>query len=201
MKKLLIAIVALMATTSLSAQDFRWGPTGGLNFAWVNDADHSSDCYVGFHAGVKGEFDLSSYIANGFYADARLIYSLKGGEWAGYHQNLGYLELPLNFGYRYDVSGEVSLMAGLGPYFGFGVVGKDVAKVDGAKIKSDIFGENYNRFDFGFNYNLGVELWDTWQFFLGFEHTVLNIAKSEYKDAYSGKVRTSAFYVGTAFMF
>lgn len=202
MKRLFIAAVALLAAVSVSAQDFRWGPTGALNFAWAHSSLNSSDCYVGFQAGVKAEVDFSDIISDGFYLDGKLLYSLKGGAWAGFHQNLGYIELPVNLGYRYEVAKDVALMGSLGPYFGMGVLGKSVVSEDGTKIKSDLFGEVYKRFDFGLSYNIGVELWHNWQFFLGFEHSLLNIRKSEYATTGDDvKVRPLNLYLGAAFMF
>lgn len=205
MKRVLVLLVALMAAVSVSAQEFRWGPTGGINFAWTRVAGVSSDCYLGFHAGVKAEYDMSQYITDGFFLDARLMYNLKGGQWAGQHQNLGYLQLPVNFSYRYELADDFKIFAGLGPYFGLGIVGKNVTKTDGLKVKSDLFGSSYNRFDFGLNYNIGVEMWDTWQFFIGFEHSLINISKAT-KDLNPDsvgkvKVRPLNFYIGTAFMF
>lgn len=213
MKKLLILCVALMATVSLSAQnsrvatvslagqELRWGPTGGINFAWMNVSGNSSDCYLGFNAGVKVEYDMSRYIADGFLLDARLLYNLKGGRWASVHQNLGYLQLPVNFTYRHDLGDDFKVFAGLGPYFSLGVVGKDVEKIDGTKVKRDLFGDTYNRFDFGLNYNIGVEMWDTWQFFIGFEHSFINITKGTFWGENDYNVKPLNFYIGTAFMF
>lgn len=202
MKRLLIAAVVLLAATGVRAQDFRWGPAGAVNFAWEKGRETSSDCYMGFYAGVKAEVDFSDIITSGFYVDGRLLYSLKGGDWAGFHHNLGYLEIPVNLGYRYAIDRNVALMGSLGPYFGFGILGRKVTSSDGAKIKSDLFGEQYKRFDFGLNYNAGVELWKTWQFYLGFEHSFLNICKSVYGNTGDGvRLRPFNFYVGTAYMF
>lgn len=201
MKKILLAIVALMATCTLSAQEFRWGPTAGLNFSWMHsDKVNSSDCYLGFNLGAKVEMDMADLVYDGFYVDARALYTLKGGRWKGQHQNLGYVEIPLNFGYRFPVGGDVTLFAGLGPYFALGVLGKDVIKEDDMKLKSDLFGEVYKSFDFGLNYNFGVELWSQWQFFLGFEHSLLNALKSDMIGE-SVKFRPLNFYIGTAYMF
>ena len=55
MKRILTLFVAVMATVTLSAQDLRWGATGGVNFAWAHSSVNSSDCYIGFNAGVKAE--------------------------------------------------------------------------------------------------------------------------------------------------
>ena len=49
---------------------------------------------------------------------------------------------------------------------------------------------------------IGVELWDTWQFFVGLEHSLLNISKGKYLgEENKAKVRPLSFYIGTAFMF
>lgn len=202
MKRLLLSMLAMLAVVNLSAQDFRFGVTGAVNLSWVHTPIISSDAYVGFNAGVKAEMDMSDVIMDGFFVDGRLLYNLKGGSWAGSHQNLGYLEIPLNFGYRYHVNNNVALMAGVGPYFGFGIIGKDVSKDGDTKIKTDMFGHDVQRFDFGLNYNIGVEMWQNWQFFAGFEHGLLNIAKSSAEDdILPVKFKLHNFYIGVAYMF
>lgn len=201
MKKIIVALVAVMATCTLSAQELRWGATGGLNFAWLKAKEvNSSDCYLGFNLGAKVEMDMADAIKDGFYVDARLLYTLKGAQWQNNHQNLGYLELPLNFGYREAVSNYVTVFGGLGPYFGLGLLGKNVAKVDGSKVKTDLFGDVYKSFDFGLNYNVGVELWNEWQIFIGFEHSLLNVLKTDIEGV-NVKYRPMNFYIGTAYMF
>lgn len=210
MKRLFLAIFSLMIAVSASAQDLRWGPTAAVNFSSINGNNiQESDCYVGFNLGVKGELDFSDVITDGFYLEGKFLYSLKGGAWKDYHENLGYLEIPVNFGYRYPVSQSVALMGSLGPYFGLGILGKAVVKEGDTKIKTDIFGQSYKRFDLGLNYNLGVELWNQWQFFIGIEHSLLNMAKTS-KISFEGavqnpdmdiKARPFNVYIGTAFMF
>ena len=79
-------------------------------------------------------------------------------------------------------------------------MGKDVVKTGDAKLKTDIFGVSYKRFDCGLNYNVGVELFDKWQIFLGFEHSVLNAAKIDL-EGNKFKDRPQNFYVGCALMF
>ena len=145
--------------------------------------------------------DFSSYLIDGFYLEGSLLYNLKGGSYSGSHSNLGYLQLPINLGYRLTFSGDVSLIGSLGPYFALGVLGKDVEKVSGAKVKTDVFGTRLQRFDFGLNYKLGVEVWNQWQFYLGLEHSLLNLAKKDLDGATHGKHRLVNFYIGTAYMF
>ena len=204
MKRIIIALLAVVAAINVSAQDLRWGVAGGLNFAWERakaaGVKVSSDSYIGFQVGAKAEMDFSSYLIDGFYLEGSLLYNLKGGSYSGSHSNLGYLQLPVNLGYRLTFSGDVSLLGSLGPYFALGVLGKDVEKVSGAKVKTDVFGTRLQRFDFGLNYKLGVEVWNQWQFYLGFEHSLLNLAKTKIEGS-SSKTRVLNFYIGTAYMF
>ena len=205
MKRIIIALLAVVAAINVSAQDLRWGVAGGLNFAWERakaaGVKVSSDSYIGFQVGAKAEMDFSSYLIDGFYLEGSLLYNLKGGSYSGSHSNLGYLQLPINLGYRLTFSGDVSLIGSLGPYFALGVLGKDVEKVSGAKVKTDVFGTRLQRFDFGLNYKLGVEVWNQWQFYLGLEHSLLNLANKDLEGAPHGKHGLVNFYIGTAYMF
>ena len=205
MKRIILALVAIVMALNVSAQDLRWGAVGAVNFSWMRakaaGVAISSDSYIGFQAGAKAEMDLADYLTDGFFADGALVYNLKGGSYSGSHTNLGYLQIPLNLGYRTPLSNDVSFIAGLGPYFGLGVLGKDVVKEGDTKLKTDVFGESMQRFDFGLNYKLGVEMWNQWQFYLGFEHSLLNLAKTD-ADLGSGvKYRLVNFYIGTSYMF
>ena len=205
MKRFIVTLFAVFATVTVSAQELRWGVAGGLNLSWEKEKvvgeKYLSDSYVGFQVGVKSEMDFSSYLIDGFYLEGSLLYNLKGSSYSGSHSNLGYLQLPVNLGYRLTFSGDVSLLGSLGPYFGLGVLGKDVEKVSGAKVKTDVFGTRLQRFDFGLNYKLGVEVWDQWQLYLGLEHSLLNLAKKNLDGEALGKMHLVNFYIGTAYMF
>lgn len=205
MKRIIIALLAVVAAVNVSAQELRWGVAGGLNFAWERTkaagVKVSSDSYIGFQAGAKAEMDFSSYLIDGFYLEGSLLYNLKGGSYSSSHSNLGYLQLPINLGYRLPLSGDVSLLGSLGPYFALGVLGKDVEKVSGAKVKTDVFGTRLQRFDFGLNYKLGVEVWKQWQFYLGLEHSLLNLTKTSQGEDSALKYGVVNFYLGTAYMF
>ena len=184
MKRIILAFVAVVMALNVSAQDLRWGAVGAINFSW----EKAKALGIG----------ISS---DGFFADGALVYNLKGGSYSGSHTNLGFLEIPLNIGYRLPITNDISMIAGLGPYFGLGVLGKDVAKEGGTKVKTDVFGDSMKRFDFGLNYKLGVEMWNQWQFYLGYEHSLLNLAKTDADLGDSVKCRLSNFFIGTSYMF
>lgn len=205
MKRIVIVLLAVLAAVNVSAQDLRFGVAGGVNFSWeyekVLGEKLVSDSYIGFQAGVKAEMDFSDRITDGFYLEGSLLYSLKGGSYSGTHTNLGFLHLPINLLYRFPVSDSVSLLGGVGPYLSLGILGKDVEKVAGSKVKTDVFGDIYQRFDFGLNYKVGVEIWDQWQFYAGFEHGLLDLTKTKIDDSLISKCHLLNFYIGTAFMF
>lgn len=201
MKRFLITAVVLITAAGLRAQEIRVGVVGDLNLSWLHNSISSSDCYLGFGAGVKGEYLFSDASDDDFYIDARLIYSLKGGSWANMHQNLGYLQIPIFGGYRYHFNSDLAIFGGLGPYFGVGVLGKHVTKVDDKKTKTDIFGTRYRRFDFGLNYTVGLEVSSRWQVFLAFEHSLIDITKSRFEEADYTKIHPLNFYIGGAYLF
>lgn len=205
MKRIIIVLLALVAAVNVSAQDLRFGVAGGLNLSWEKEKvlgdKYTSDSYIGFHAGVKAEMDFADHLTDGFYLEGSLLYTLKGSSYSGTHTNLGFIHLPINLLYRLPISNSVSIMGGLGPYLSLGVVGKDVEKVDGSKIKTEVFGDIYQRFDFGLNYKIGVEMWDQWQFYAGFEHGLLDLTKTKVADEVISKCHLLNFYIGTAFMF
>ena len=205
MKRVIIVLLALFAVVNVSAQDLRFGVAGGLNLSWEKEKvvgeKYLSDSYVGFQVGVKAEMDFADKITDGFYLEGSLLYSLKGSNNAGIHTNLGFIHLPINLLYRMPISDSVSLMGGLGPYLSLGVLGKDVETVNGSKVKTDVFGDSMKRFDFGLNYKLGVEMWNQWQFYLGYEHSLLNLAKTDADLGDSVKCRLSNFFIGTSYMF
>ena len=205
MKRIIIVLLALVAAINVSAQDLRFGVAGGLNLSWEKEKvlgdKYTSDCYIGFQAGVKAEMDFADHLTDGFYLEGSLLYTLKGSSYSGIHTNLGFIHLPINLLYRMPVSDDVSIIGGLGPYLSLGVVGKDVETVEGSKIKTKVFGDIYQRFDFGLNYKIGVEMWDQWQFYAGFEHGLLDLTKTKVADEVISKCHLLNFYIGTAFMF
>ena len=77
MKRIIIALLAVVATINVSAQELRWGVAGGLNFAneraKTAGVKVSSDSYIGFQVGAKAEMDFSSYLTDGFFLEGSFL--------------------------------------------------------------------------------------------------------------------------------
>ncbi|HPI54671.1 MAG TPA: porin family protein [Chitinophagaceae bacterium] len=125
-RNLVVAICfsVMMMATSASAQ-FRIGPTGGLNF---NRQIFKSNTYrydgifktrLGFHIGVLSDL----VIRHDLSLQTELLYSLRGGHYKSertnlaeeYHDDLGYVSLPICLTYKYDVKAGY-IIVGAGPY-------------------------------------------------------------------------------------
>ena len=110
MKKFLL-LAALICGLSASAQDFRFGLTGGLN---VSGPTHL-DSKVGFNLGARGEARLKK----GFSLTGALLISDQGWkkslEWDGRNgysldAEAFYLKMPLRVMYRYALTRRSALI-------------------------------------------------------------------------------------------
>lgn len=192
MKLKTLFMTALMAVSALaasaqSAGDVRFGVTAGMNVSNITDTD--GDSRIGFNVGVKGEYNFS----NSLYGTASLLFTQKGCKADGdVKLNPGYLQLPVNIGYRYNVGETVSIFGETGPYFAVGVCGK--YKV--GSRKADFFGEDgmdSKRFDCGWDVKVGVEA-SGFQIGLGYEYGFTKL----WEDT---SARNSNFMVSVAYMF
>lgn len=174
-----------MAALSASAQnagELRFGVTGGMNVTNITKLD--GDCKIGFNLGFRGEYSFSK----NFYANAGLLWSMKGSKWS-YEEfeesvNPSYIEIPIAVGGRYFIDKGLSIFAETGPYFAVGVCGKHdyFSSDDGAK-----------RFDAGWGLRTGVEV-NKFQVHLGYEHGFVGI--------YDGlSCKNWNFNIGVSYMF
>ncbi|TDM00078.1 MAG: hypothetical protein C4K58_02200 [Flavobacteriaceae bacterium] len=178
-KKLLTLGLALGSMFTANAQEL--GSTlirGGVNYNHLfgtygdadNDGSYITGSMVGFNAGVTQEIVLSSDIM----LETGLLYTSKGkkddskGEGYEYSDetNLSYIELPIDF--KYKVTGSLPLILTAGPYVAYGVDGKskETATVTALGVNSSVekdieWGSSegeYNQWDYGFNFGIGVDL-------------------------------------------
>jgi len=181
MKKLFAVAILALATLSINAQDFkkfRFGPTAGLNVAKVTGLD--AKMAIGFNVGARAEYNFNDNI----YLGSGLLLSQKGFKFDGFPgtvtRSAGYLEIPINAGYRYCVSDKFALFGEVGPYIGVGIYGKD-GYFDAAK-----------RFDMGLGFGVGCEI-SKFQVRVGYELGLTNV--------FPGGGKNRNLYVGVAYMF
>ncbi len=206
---------ALLISVAASAQDgrFRYGVTGGLNvssFAMnASGMSIDADSRIGFNVGFKVEMG-APFILDGFYFDGSLLVSSKGAEFNTTTDDMAiknivrpyYLEIPLHIGYRHTVgrSGNFSLFGTFGPYFAVGIGGKNKLQNGNTTEKFDTFGSKggLKRCDFGLGLCGGVQLYDHYRVFLGYDWGLIDIAKSNDSNY---KINNRNFYIGMAYMF
>lgn len=176
MKKIFLMVAVMIAAVSASfAQDFTLGVRVGMNVANIGgDPKPETDSKLGFKAGIVADFPL----ADNIYLEPGLYFSPKGakkeysvaGVTTKYYTNLDYLEIPINGVYKFEVNNNFAVRGHVGPYFGFGILGKEKTKVDGkvdkeSKVSNFKDGHNkygyahndYSKFDFGLNFGAGIE--------------------------------------------
>ena len=171
MKKILpLLAIALLATATVSAQGPRYGVTGALNVPSFSMSSGGvsidTDSRLAFNAGFK--MDLALPIMEGFYMDAGVLLSAKGSKYTSLVEDESvnntvrpyYLEIPLHFGYRYEI------------------------------------GEGMKRFDFGLGLRGGVELFDHYQVFLGYDWGLVDAS-----NVTGIKIHNRNFYIGAAYLF
>jgi hypothetical protein len=179
MKTKLISIVLLLliSVSAAMAQGpgrMSVGILGGVNFQNLNGKDFTgdkleNDLIVGFHAGVNVQIP----VAPEFYFQPGVLFSTKGAKHTGDvitgTTSISYIEVPLNLVYK-GLLGNGYVLLGLGPYVGYGIMGK--VKIEGGSetLDSDIEFQNvveltdplavpyYKAFDVGGNIFFGYEM-------------------------------------------
>jgi len=96
---LILALFALMLTTSVSAQHFNLGIKGGLNMYSIQNDIIDFDQAVSFHLGLLGHIHLGRQLA----IQPELVYSVQGAvAKSGAKIELTYLNVPVLFQYMFD---------------------------------------------------------------------------------------------------
>lgn len=163
MKTYQYTIVAVLLMTGLSfagAQsnygEFKWGLTGGINFASMNDLQDADKDKgkVGLVGGAFFKFPLSQKLS----IRPELLFHMKGAtlifypDAAQYEEkiNLNYVEVPVSL--DFELRGIFDLHAGVQGAF---LLGKKF-KVNGEKI--DVPDDQLNKTEFGYHVGTGIDL-------------------------------------------
>jgi len=172
--RLISVLVALMLTaTFATAQDngkMSFGILGGLNFQNLNGKDIvgdklENDMKIGYHIGANVRIP----IAPEFYFQPGILFSTKGAKDNSTSPantiNLSYIEMPLNLVYK-GLLGQGYIILGLGPYFGYGIMGSvksddattDIEFTNTVEITDPLTVPYFKAFDAGGNLFFGYEL-------------------------------------------
>lgn len=198
MKRLTVLAVLIVCTISATAQTywdnsrpnhrFGFGVRAGANFAKQNNMDDGEDrnFRTGFHAGAELDINIirslsvnigAMYIQKGFkaeYSDYRG--SLKTTD------NASWIEVPVLASYRVELSDVSQFQFNVGPYFAFGLSGKQKVKStfpgqDSYEIDCFDQYDGTKKFDTGFSIGAAI-VYSNMFFGANYERSLINISNS-----------------------
>lgn len=208
MKKFFLAALALVCSSTAFAIDYE--PEEGLTtqiFAGMSASKitgfDTMDGKVGATAGIK--FDYMMPNAKGTYISAGLDWIMKGckadipdiskGKVPGGVEGTNtltshYLELPVRIGFRYNILQELGVYGEFGPYFSFGVTGKNSFKteIDGMRdynTSSAFFKKKEHgiqRWDAGLGFRVGCEYDNRYSINLGCDWGITDMYTDDYRE-------------------
>lgn len=136
------------------------------------------------------------FVNKGFKLNSSLSYLGQPASITG-KSNIGYIELPVNFGYAFNLGGP-KLIVGAGPYVGYGITGKNKfeatvgTSVVNSRDEKITFGNaegDIKPFDYGANIMAGLLLNNGLMLNLNYSIGMANISNSpdaSYKNSYLG---------------
>lgn len=155
MKKIILAVSAILLSTSAFAQNFEFGVKAGLNLATMTKSDGAAKFRPGIHAGAFAEYVINDYVG----VQAELLYSMQGTrvkeDGATGTLKLDYIVLPI-LAKIYVIEG---LSVDLGPQFGYMVSAKAKEKVDGESSTINVYDDpSLKKFDVSVGMGLSYKL-------------------------------------------
>ena len=201
----LVLVVAMLAIVTGASAQLNLGVKGGVNMSnFYGDDLDDQNVKIGFHVGLAAdyEFAYNSAIQTG------LFFTTKGAKYsesvgvasADFTVNPMYLQLPVHYAYKLDVTPGTRIVFHAGPYVAYGIGGK--SKLSGSlgdwdgETEWDVFGDDgFKRFDAGLGLGVGAEfgpiLLD-----LGWDMGLVNIA-----DSNSGDIKNQNAYLSVGYKF
>lgn len=151
MKKLLtIVAVLVLAASSMSARDGRFGIVAGFNSSQMKLANFDFKSAVGYQAGIT----YNQPLILGFSLQPELLYNVKGTTWSEIKANMGYVEAGAQVQWGTDLQ-LVKVYGFAEPFLGYAVNGK----VSYSSFAKDLNMDNIkNRLELGLGVGAGVEL-------------------------------------------
>ena len=206
MKKMrLVLVVAMLAIVTGASAQLNLGVKGGVNMSnFYGDELDDQNVKIGFHVGLAADYEIAynSAIQTGlFFTTKGAKYSESIGDAsADFTVNPMYLQLPVHYAYKLDVTPGTRIVFHAGPYVAYGIGGK--SKLSGSlgdwdgETEWDVFGDDgFKRFDAGLGLGVGAEfgpiLLD-----LGWDMGLVNIA-----DSNSGDIKNQNAYLSVGYKF
>lgn len=108
------------------SENIRYGVQLGFNMPTLAETQYSTT--IGYNFGVTAVLDAEDFIPNS-YVRGSLLYSRKGSnagteildskyQFTDVNFKMHYTELPVRFGYAFDLGNDFGLLLETGPYFG-----------------------------------------------------------------------------------
>lgn len=193
--------------SSKSVEGFSLSAQLGLNLSRFIHVDRWNRVRAGVNVGIMAEKPIIKSLA----VKAGVLYTMKGSVGKnvdGFGGELtttfspSYLEIPILASYRYLYNDAVRFLFDFGPYFAFGLHGKDVKKWKAGNVGSDtrterdVFSDSQlKRFDFGFQFGPSLVFKDRYSAGLIFDCGVTDISNM------GGKVGNFTFMINLGYKF
>lgn len=205
MKKFrLMALMAMLVMVAGASAQVNLGIKGGVNMSnYYGDELNEKNVKIGFHVGLAAEYEF----VPGSALQTGLFFTTKGlktedTDWnAKYSENLMYLQLPVHYAYKMDVTPGTRLVFHGGPYIAYGVGGSRKASVGNINAEWDvdnIFGDGlvqYKPFDAGLGLGVGAEFGPI-LFDLGWDMGLVNISRTS-----NGDIKNQNAYLSVGYKF
>ena len=202
--RFMLVVAMLAMVTAVSAQ-MNLGVKGGVNMSnFYGDELDDKNVKIGFHIGLAADYDFAynSAIQTGlFFTTKGAKYTSSFGDASGeLTVNPMYLQIPVHYAYKIDVSPGTRVVLHAGPYAAYGVGGKSKLSGSvgdiGAEYEEDVFGDDgFKRFDAGLGLGVGAEFGPL-LFDIGCDMGLVNIVDSD-----NGDLKNQNAYLSVGYKF
>jgi hypothetical protein len=196
MRKIVLAVIAVLSLTYTQAQEVQFGAKAGVNFANLtgDDAD-GADARTSFHVGAVAEIKINEK----FSVQPELLYSSQGASTKDKFEGitfestlkLDYINVPIMA--KYYVADSFSLE--VGPQIGFLVAAEAEYSMGGESETEDIK-DQLKTVDFGLNFGLGYKLDNGINFGARYNFGLSNIGEDSDSD-----LKNSVFQISVGYLF
>lgn len=200
MKKLIATLAVALIAVTASAQ-ITWNAKAGIGISSVlmSGGNEDGKTHLVGKAGAGIEYPLTSNLS----LMPSLEFAFKGAAWdygEGCNETLDiyYMQIPVLFAYRFNLTDRLNLVAKVGPYFAFGLGGKVKYNDPGwANESAGVFSEEIGGKRFEVGGDVGIDLeFKRWVVGVEYEIGITPLVK---EDGFS--IRNSAFYATVGYKF